>query len=360
MTVGQRIRLSRQACGLSLRHLEASTRKRVTAQAIRKYERDESRPDSRELIALANALDVPIEYLASESNFRMEAIDFRKKRFTSRREEAQVEASVLNLLERYFAVEESLGLSTVEWDMPREAPWPVLRDPAEAEQAALGLRTHWGLGADPIANLFDVLEQRGVTVLTMDLPDIDGLTARVHRENRSTASVVIANQGDWGERQRFTLSRELGHTALDTAAKVDAEKAAHRFAGAFLMPAETLKAEIGGHCSSIEWSKLFGLKRFFGVSVQALTYRCRDLGIFDAPLARKLFNQFTSRGWRRPPYKELSAMPSERSTRFERLCFRALSEGAISEAKAAELLRLSVQDLNRLIDKQSSNGAAHA
>ena len=31
-------------------------------------------------------------------------------------------------------------------------------------------------------------------------------------------------------------------------------------------------------------------------------------------------------------------MPGERPMRFERLCFRALAEGAISEAKAAELL----------------------
>ncbi|MCY4231081.1 MAG: helix-turn-helix transcriptional regulator, partial [Alphaproteobacteria bacterium] len=95
MTVGQRIRVSRRACGLSLRDLEARIDNRVTAQAISKYERDESMPSSGVLIALADALEVPIDYLASDSEIRLEAVDFRKKRLTSRREEAQVEANVL-------------------------------------------------------------------------------------------------------------------------------------------------------------------------------------------------------------------------------------------------------------------------
>ena len=351
MTVGQRIRVSRRACGLSLRDLEARIDKRVTAQAISKYERDESMPSSSVLIALSDALGVPVDYLASDSDIRLEAVDFRKKRLTSRREEAQVEASVLHLLERYLTVEEILGLPTVAWDMPREAPWPVLRDPAEAEHAARGLRAHWGLGLDPIPNLVDLLEERGIKVLAMSLTNIDGLAARVRRERTSVASVVVVNRDDWGERQRFTLAHELGHMAIETAPKIDDEKAAHRFASAFLMPAETLRAEIGKRRKSMGWGELFDLKRIFGVSVQALTYRCKDLGIFGAPLVRRLFDEFTRRGWRSPPYREPGAMPGERPMRFERLCFRALAEDAISEAKAAELLGHSVHELNRRMDE---------
>ena len=39
-------------------------------------------------------------------------------------------------------------------------------------------------------------------------------------------------------------------------------------------------------------------------------------------------------------------MQPERPRRFTRLCYRALAEGAVSEAKAAELLRVSVRQLN--------------
>ena len=138
---------------------------------------------------------------------------------------------------------------------------------------------------------------------------------------------------------------------LEVVAKINDEKAAHRFAGAFLMPAETLRAEIGKHRKSISWSELFNLKRIFGVSVQALTYRCKDLGIFGNPLFRNLFNEFNRRGWRSPPYREPWAMKGEEPKQFERLCFRALAESAISESKAAELLGHSVHELTRLMDE---------
>ena len=161
MTVGQRIRVCRHASGLSLRDLEARIGSRVTAQAISKYERDEAMPSSGVLITLADSLDVSVDYLASDSNIRLEAVDFRRKCLTSRREEAQIEARVLHLLERYLTVEEILCLTSVAWDMPRKAPWPVLHNRVEAEHAALGLRAHWGLGLDPIPNLVELLEKTG-------------------------------------------------------------------------------------------------------------------------------------------------------------------------------------------------------
>ena len=127
-----------------------------------------------------------------------------------------------------------------------------------------------------------------------------------------------------------------------------AEKAANRFAGAFLMPAEALWSEVGKRRTSIGWGELFELKQLFGVSVQALTYRCKDLGIISQALFRRLFNEFDRQGWRHPPYKEPFAMEQgEKPKRFERLCLRALAEGAVSESKAAELLGISVRELDR-------------
>ena len=206
------------------------------------------------------------------------------------------------------------------------------------------------MGLDPIANLVDLSEGRGIKVISTDLTSVDGLTAKVRREDGSAAFVIVVNREHWGERQRLTIAHELGHMVLDVAPKVDDEKAAHRFAGAFLMPAETLRAEVGRRRKSVSWGELFELKRIFGASVQALTYRCRDLGIFNNALFRRLFDEFSRRGWRNPPYREPHAMEGEAPRRFERLCFRALAEGAISEAKAAELLRISVHELNRRME----------
>ena len=351
MSIGQRIKISRRSAGLSLRDLEAKIDNRVTAQAISKYERDESMPSSGVLVMLADVLGVSVDHLASDSEIVLEAVDFRRKRLTNRREEAQVEAKVLDLLERYLTVEELLGLPTIARDMPRDAPWPVLHDVAEAEQAAFCLRGRWELGLDPIPNLAELLEERGIKVLSMPLSNIDGLTARVRRQDRSVASVIVVNRRNWGDRQRFTLALELGHMALEVAPNIDSERAAQRFAGAFLMPAGTLRARIGKHRKSIGWNELFSLKRTFGVSVQAFTYRCKDLGIFANPLSRRLFNECKDRGWSSPPYREPWATNGEEPKRFERLCLRALAEGAISESRAAELLGCSVHELVLLMDE---------
>lgn len=349
--IGQRLKLARSAAGLSLRDLEVRIGNRVTAQAIGKYERNESMPSSGVLIALADALDVSVDYLVGDQEMVLEAVEFRKKRITSKREEAQVEAKVLHFLERYLMVEELLHLPSVEWNTPREAPYPVVQNVSEADRAARSLRNHWGLGNDPIPNLVELLEEQGIKVLAVDLPNIDGLTARVRRTGKDSLPVIVVKRVEWGERQRFTLAHELGHMVMDVAAKLDEEKAAHRFAGAFLMPAEALWSEIGKHRTAIGWGELFALKQLFGASVQAVTYRCKDLGIFSQATFRRLFNEFERLGWRRPPYKERYAIESEKPKRFERLTFRAVAERAISEAKAAELLGISVQDLNQLMEE---------
>jgi Zn-dependent peptidase ImmA (M78 family) len=151
------------------------------------------------------------------------------------------------MLERYLVVEELLALPSVEWDKPREAPYPVISDPSEADHAARSLRVHWSLGRDPIPNLVELLEERGIKVLAAPLTNIDGLTARVRRASKAALPVIVVNSKDWGERQRFTTAHELGHMVLEVAPRVDDEKAAHRFAGAFLMPVEALWAEIGKH-----------------------------------------------------------------------------------------------------------------
>jgi Zn-dependent peptidase ImmA (M78 family)/DNA-binding XRE family transcriptional regulator len=350
--IGPRLKLARSAAGLSLRELEEKIGGRVTAQAIGKYERDESMPSSGVLIALADALGVSVDYLVGNQEMVLEAVEFRKKKITSRREESQVEAKVLHMLERYLMVEELLHLPSVEWDKPREAPYPIVQNVSEADHAAHSLRDHWGLGNDPIPNLVELLEERGIKVLSVELTNIDGLTAQVCRAQKGAVPVIVVNRRDWGERQRFTLGHELGHMVMEVSSKVDEEKAAHRFAGAFLMPAEALWAEVGRHRTSIGWEELFYLKQLFGVSVQALTYRCKDLGIFSQTLFRRLFNDFSRLGWRSPPYEEpFARAEGESPKRYERLTFRALAEGAISEAKAAELLDMSVRELTKRMEE---------
>ena len=204
LLIGNRLKLARGAAGLSLRALESRIGGRVTAQAIGKYERNESMPSSGVLIALADALGVSVEYLTSVQDLVLEAVEFRKKAIPRKREEVRVQARVVDLVERYHAVEKLLALPSVDWNKPREAPYPVVDDLAEVEQAALSLRTHWDLGRNPIPSTVELLEECGLKVLAFGLSATGGLTAYARRGGNRVASVIVVRTP--GSRQRFTLA----------------------------------------------------------------------------------------------------------------------------------------------------------
>ena len=350
--IGHKLKVARAASGLSLRALSEQMEGLVSAQAIGKYERDEDMPSSRVLIGLASALHVEIEYLLAENEIVLEGVDFRKKTGCTVKEEAQLEARTIQMLEGYLAIEDLLQLRSIEWEQPRSAPHPV-NDLRDAEDAARSVRDDWGLGNDPIPQLAELLEERGVKVLAVDLDDIDGLAAKVSRKGRDAARVVVIKKSAWSERKRFTLAHELAHMVLSVASGINEEKAADRFAGAFLMPADVLRAEVGANRSSISIGELVALKERFGVSIQALTYRCKDLGIIGQSEFASLFKTFAERGWRNPPFEEPGTLPPEVETpkRFERLCYRALAERVIGESRAAELLGISVRELDARLDQ---------
>ncbi|MGY3034277.1 Zn-dependent peptidase ImmA (M78 family)/DNA-binding XRE family transcriptional regulator [Bradyrhizobium sp. USDA 4354] len=350
--IGNKLKVARSASGLSLRGLSEAIDGIVSAQAIGKYERNEDMPSSRALIALAKALDVTEEYLLNEDEIALEGVDFRKKVGASSKEEAVLEARAIHMLERYLAVEDLLQMRSVDWEQPRSAPHPVT-DLRDAEDAARSVREDWGLGNDPIPQLAELLEERGIKIFSFDLDDIDGLAAKVRRKDRAAARVIVIKRSTWSERKRFNLAHELGHMVIAPSGGVDEEKAAHRFAGAFLVPADVLRAEVGAHRSSISIGELVALKKRFGVSIQALVYRCKDLGIISQAAFSRLFKIFAERGWRTAPFEEPETMEPEleEPKRFERLCYRALAEGVIAESRAAELLGISVRELDARLDQ---------
>jgi len=107
---GERLQLARKKAGLSLRGLADAMAGQVTPQAIGKYERGEMMPSSTVLIALVKALGVSMEFLAAPLDVKLGAIDFRKSSGTSARDRHNVEALVLEHVERYLLVEQVLDL----------------------------------------------------------------------------------------------------------------------------------------------------------------------------------------------------------------------------------------------------------
>ncbi len=353
--IGARLKLARAAAGLSLRELEARLDNLVSAQAIGKYERDEMMPSSSVLIALSKALSVTVDYLISPGEVELVAVEFRKKKLTRVKETTLVQARILSAVERYLEIERILALESANV-FPAQSR-PRVRSAEEVEDAARELRKKWKLGIDAIPNLCEFLEEKGIKVCALELPDaVSGVQATVSRADHAKVHVIVVNSKHQGERQRFTVAHELGHMYLDVRNPDLAEPLCQRFAGAFLIPADVLRREVGPRRHSIGIRELFHLKQVFGASAQAIAYRCLDLGIINKSLFSQVFKVFNANGWR---VKEPNEIPREEPTRFERLCLRALAEDVISESKASELLQKSIREVVESVD-QPPDGVADA
>ncbi len=340
----ERLKLARKHYGLSLRALAARLDEMVSAQAIGKYERGEMMPSSQVVIALAKALNVSVSYLLSPSVISLEAVEFRKKAATKARDQAMVEAAVLDCVDRYLQVEQLLGVEPGDWDRPPNAPYTA-SDMDDAEAAAYAVRGDWDLGSGPIANFTELLEERGVKVLKLDLPEsVDGFTCFVRDSDGRKLPVVVCSTAKSVERQRFTLAHELGHMVMDVSAGVDEEKACHRFAGALLAPREELTREVGNSRRHLGFGEIVELKNLFGIRAAALVVRMRDLDIIGNTAVQQIFSGI-GRSWRKQEPCPLNR--DEVPRRFRRLCLWALAEDVISESKAAELLNLPVSEIER-------------
>ena len=349
--IADRLRLARRKAGYSLRELSAAMDGKVTAQAIGKYERGESTPSSGVLTALAKALGVSLTYLLDTQGIELSDAEFRTKASTSARDRAKVKTDVLEWIERYLQVERVLELDSASWQCPIDPP-RKLRGPDEGERLAEDVRKQWDLGHDPIPNMTELLEEKGLKVLTTKLPQpVSGLTCLVKRtDGQDELPVIVVNNQFPLERRRLTLAHELAHRVIDTASVADREeeKAATVFAGAFLMPRDHFLREVGKRRNALGYKELIDLKRVYRVSGAALLVRMRQLEVIEESTLIYAF-QTVARGWRTDEPEQLEPVDErgtrEQALRFERLCYRALAEKLISLGKASELLRRPVPDV---------------
>jgi Zn-dependent peptidase ImmA (M78 family) len=246
---------------------------------------------------------------------------------------------VRDWLERYLAIEDLLGvrLSFSQPDIDRR-----ISAVAEAERVAMAVRDAWGLGRDAIDDLTEILEQQGIKVGVVEgHNDFDALTLWVDGD----VPVIVVKQGVPGDRQRLSVAHELGHILLEMPEEwgnKEEEAAAYRFAGALLMPEADVRQKLGDHRDKVDPYELYLLKHAYGLSMQAIVRRAKDLGVFSDGLYRLVCQEFGKRGWRKvEPWDQVE---SEQPTRMKRLVLRALAEEIITRSRAAELLNRPVTD----------------
>lgn len=379
--LAQRLKQLRLARGLSLDALVDEMGGVVTKQAISKYENGRAQPAPTVLRILAKTLGVKTAELLRPPEVEVKFIAYRKGSGLRKKEQVQVENLVARVLEERVRLQEMTG-EVGSFAVPVQA-FPV-QSLEDAEKGAVALRERWRLGVAPIANVVDLLEDHLIHVIEIDADEkFDGISAVTYdQKQKPRGATVVSRKGIPGERQRMNLAHELGHIVLDVAENVDEEKAAFRFAGAFLAPAEALYREAGQKRALIQGQELVMLKLKYGISVQALLYRLQGLDIIGPAHYRQWCIAINQQGYRKQePYE----MEPEHPQWLRKTLLRALSEGLVAREEAErmlgeeigetpfaepfverkELLRLSVEERRGLMiaqvqAAQKANGSSSA
>ena len=342
MAIGAKIKQARKLRGLSQRDL--AERLSVTNQSISKYEREEALPDSARLMEIADALDIDLSYFLRAPRVGTIEPAYRTERSSSmkvKEKDALIER-IRDWLERYLEVESILNVDDLSFAWPKGVPYEVA-SMNDIEEAALALRDAWNIGRDPIEHLTERLEDKALRVGCLEAPDAFDACA-FEAEVNGGIPVIVFNRDRPGDRQRFNIAHELGHLVLRVHDTLNEEKACHRFAGAFLVPRGIFIQDVGEHRKRVSPRELELLKQKYGVSMQALVYRMKDLDIVSEYRAGTLFDWFEAPGHKKEEPGE--PVPREHPQRFERMVEHALAEELISKLRAAELLGRDVDRLS--------------
>jgi len=326
MGIGSRIELARKANGLSMRAL--AKKMEMSAMAISKYERGMMNPGSRVLVQLAQVLHVDMEYFFRPAPQVISLVMYRKHANLGKTQLDTLHAQIQEWLERYLEVE-----SLLNFEMDSKALWQ--KYPAssldDVEHIADLVREDWELGLDPIDDLIHVLEAKGLKINLIE--GFEGFDACTFKSNYAPV-IVVRRDNIPGDRQRFSIAHELGHILLYVNEDME-EKAAHRFAGAFLFPKGKVLQELGSHRTRLSLNELYILKQKYGISMQAIIHRAKDLAIISDSYYRQFCTIFSQQGYRK--HEPGDQLVQEHPVRLQQMLEKLLAEDIISRAKAKEL-----------------------
>jgi Zn-dependent peptidase ImmA (M78 family) len=167
----------------------------------------------------------------------------------------------------------------------------------EIETIAARVRAQWAVPPGPVADVAQLLELHGIVVIRLPLgsADVDAFSLPF----QDHPVVVLGSDKNDRARSRFDGVHELAHLVVHGEViwgVKEVETQAHRFAAAFLMPADEIRNQLP---TTVDWPRLFELKRYWQVSLAALLMRARTLGRISENTYLTAIKAASARGWRR-------------------------------------------------------------
>ena len=283
-----RIYQARVSRGLSMPELAELIE--VSKQAVSQYETGKSKPSEGTLNRIADVLRYSPDFfrkplLANTS--ASSGIFFRSKKTAKAKDlkAAEVKLEILQEINSYLS--QYIDFPKVKFpkaDYDYHEIIPIGND--EIEAYAQTLRKFWNLGNGPIDNLINVVQKNGIVISSshFNLGKLDGLS----EWSNNTPTIFMSRDKDTNCRIRFGIAHELGHLLmhagnippediLNKTIHSKLEDEANRFAGAFLLPAESF----GGDVFSSSIDHFIQLKAKWKVSIAAMIYRCQSLNFLS-------------------------------------------------------------------------------
>lgn len=306
-----RLQVARQARGYTKSDL--SKRLEMSAAALSQFELGQSRPSPATIERLSSVLDFAPNFfstgtvLSAADQADDELVDsyghFRSLRSVTATRRRQV-LTVAHLLRDVTAFLET-QVKLPKLDVPHhdaESPGDI---------ALVAGRVRAELGADiagPIEDVLRLLEKRGIVCARypMDAADVSAFSVPMERR----AFLVLKQQREAKrDRDRFSSCHELGHMVMHKPGQALASKVLERqadiFASEFLMPTKSIREELS---SKVDWPRLLQLKQRWGVSMAALLYRSKSLGIMPETTYVQALRTMNVRGWRKNEPGTVSAV----------------------------------------------------
>lgn len=292
-------RLSQMLAARRLTQAQLASLVGVSPATVSKWRAGTQAPEREALDRLAGVVNVTPEWFTRPPAEKVSLPLFRSN--------ASAHVAARAMLEARMEWAQDIALALTEFvDFPAlNLPSRNFTDPEqitheEIELAAAQCRDLWRLGRSAVQDLALAIEGAGVVLVREEtgIAQIEGLSAWSAVLGRPL--VLLSADKDNGYRSRFDLAHELGHLILhrhiarptDRERHKELEQQAHRFAGAFLLPAETFASEVR---MPVTLDDLLLMKRRWGVSVGAILMRLRALKLLDDEGAQALFKRRSAR-----------------------------------------------------------------